>query len=370
MSCRRSFEIDLPGFLAEPAREEFAEFRAHYPACAECSLEVSAWSDVVTQLRESAPSGNGVHPEAALLLRYEDDAAGLPPERCAEIERHLATCPTCRDELGALRAFPFESLAPRRESARRRDRGWLPRVRGLVLHPAFAYALVAVLLWPAGLTLMRSRDFAPAPGPVPAPAEQIIALESKRAPAAAPVEETVARERAEELERLLAKLPDARSRVAKLQAADEGASGLTLGRTAAAKEAANAPTKAEPTARPAAAPVPVQPSATTSAVRTGHEALFESAPPDARAREARVPSEPEIRVAIPVALRGADEIEVRVRDLRGLRELRERVRAPQHSPLSIRLPADWPAQPRYSVELRELGEAGAREPVFRFDVER
>jgi hypothetical protein len=75
-------------------------------------------------------------------------------------------------------------------------------------------------------------------------------------------------------------------------------------------------------------------------------------------------------VAIPEALRDADEIEVRVRDARGLRELRERVRAPQHSPLSIRLPLDWPAQPRYSVELRELGEAGAREPAFRFDVER
>ena len=50
MSCRSSFEIELPEFLAEPGAAAFDEFRAHYPRCPECAAEVRAWTSLDAQL--------------------------------------------------------------------------------------------------------------------------------------------------------------------------------------------------------------------------------------------------------------------------------------------------------------------------------
>lgn len=348
MSCRKAFEIEVPDFLVEPAREEFAAFRAHYPGCAECASEVRAWTEVVELLRENAASGNGAHPEPAQLLRYEDDATGLAPSVRSEIERHLASCAGCRDELGALRAFPFEAGAPRPARSPLREGRWLARLRGLVLHPAFAYALVAVLLWPASLGLLRGNESAWAP-----PREEVAYSRERVAPAPSMPEPAAA--------------ADAAKSAPSAQVVEPKVVAPTV---VARKERLAAAPRFGAAERESGA------STLAGAAAEGHS-LREAAPATERdlRSHARVeltsdePVEPELRFDIPDALRGVDEIEVRVRDARGLRELRERLRAPLRSPVSIRLPSDWPLEPRYAVELRARGESGPREAV-RFDVER
>jgi hypothetical protein len=336
MSCRRAFEIDLVEFLAAPARADFAAFRAHYPTCAECATEVRAWTDVVALLRESAPFGNGAHPEPALLLRYEEDPQGLDRAARADVERHLASCPTCRDELRALRAFPLEALAPGPVPARRATR-WLPRLRGVVLHPAFAYALVAVLLWPAGLGLLRDE-----------PVQPMVARERAAAEFAAP----------EVREEALA---------AKRDVVGAARSPAVVGAE---------PTTYAPESSPLAKAVQETPPPHETApeppadlVKAYLERRMEEGERAAsRTLAAAPPPEPELRVAIPVSLRAANEIEVLLRSADGMRELRERVRAPVPSPFGFRLPRDWPRQQSYEVEVRDLDPARAREPGHRIEV--
>lgn len=325
MSCRRAFEIDLVDFVAEPARAEFAEFRAHYPGCAECSTEVRAWTEVVVLLRESAPPGNGAHPEPALLLRYEQHDAALTAARRSELERHLAVCASCRDELGALRAFPFESLAPRAAKATRERAPWLPRVRALVLHPAFAYALVAVLLWPASLALLRMDEVAP----MQVPRAEAEVGEARKS------SELRADDLAEYSKPTAVPAPVARV------AESEASRGAALERSIRKD---------------------------VDRLRVAEHQEFGAAAAEP-AFAAASPSEPALRVAVPQALRESGGVELVVHSADGLRELRERLRAPVASPYTVRLPRSWPPQRSYSIELRALDEAGAREPVYRLDVE-
>jgi hypothetical protein len=344
MSCRRALEIDLADFLAEPVLAEFAEFRVHYPGCAECSAEVRAWTEVVALLRESAPSGNGAHPEPALLLRYEERDAALPAAQRTEIERHLASCATCREELLSLRSFPFEVLAVRPADPPRHETiAWLSRLRALVLHPAFAYALVALLLWPAGLTLMSGRVQEREP-----PSDLALALERVPPEAGQP----------------LARIAPPARQVAELQVVEP-----SIVAAAERQRRAALPVEIEEVRK-------LEPGAAAYAAAAGVEATAEERRPlepepfAARTELAASPAPaPALRFVVPVGLRRSDAIEVRVRDRLGTRELRERVRAPWQSPLTIRLPADWPPGTRYSVELRALGEEGPRDPPVRVEAE-
>ena len=149
MSCRRAFEIDLAGFLAEPRAEGFAGFRDHYPRCRECSAELCAWTELDQQLRVHAGSG-ATHPSASLLARYDESPRALGPAERAGVERHLAQCPACRDELRALKAFAPDRV---RGAAPLGPFGWRLRERlaplgRIAWHPGFAYALLALILLP------------------------------------------------------------------------------------------------------------------------------------------------------------------------------------------------------------------------------
>ena len=73
MSCRRAFDLDLADFVASSARPEWAEFRAHYARCAECSAEVRAWTELHLLLQPPA-----AHPAEELLLRFETERDRLP----------------------------------------------------------------------------------------------------------------------------------------------------------------------------------------------------------------------------------------------------------------------------------------------------
>jgi len=142
MSCRRAFDLDLADFVASSARPEWAEFRAHYARCAECSAEVRAWTELHLLLQPPV-----AHPAEELLLRFETEPGRLPAAERRAVEEHLAHCVSCNDELAALRRFDFTALEPKAAASPAPSFGAL--LRRLVLHPAFAYAIVLLLLYPA-----------------------------------------------------------------------------------------------------------------------------------------------------------------------------------------------------------------------------
>ncbi|MBI3767866.1 MAG: hypothetical protein HY271_05135 [Deltaproteobacteria bacterium] len=120
------------------------------------------WTELQLEL-QSGEGASASHPSKELLLSYEEHRAALQPVQLRSIEEHLACCHACADELRALRGFDFSAL--RRPAAQQRARSWnftreLPSwLRAVVWHPAFAYALVLVLLYPA--LLMQLRRTAP-----------------------------------------------------------------------------------------------------------------------------------------------------------------------------------------------------------------
>src|SRR5947209_19272899 len=134
MSCRRAFDLDLADFVAGSARPEWAEFRAHYARCAECSAEVRAWTELHLLLQPPV-----AHPAEELLLRFETEPGRLPAAERRAVEEHLAHCVSCNDELAALRRFDFTALEPKAAAAPAPAPrlSLAERLRRLVLHPAF-----------------------------------------------------------------------------------------------------------------------------------------------------------------------------------------------------------------------------------------
>src|SRR5213593_1735402 len=151
MSCRKAFDIDLADFLAHAGTPEWREFREHYPRCPECAAEVRAWTELHHLLQRN---GADTHPPEERLLRFETERAALSAAEREMIARHLAACRSCADELAALRRFDFRGLAPTPAVPRRAHRmpDLAALVRQVVLHPAFAYGLVVLLLlYPAAV---------------------------------------------------------------------------------------------------------------------------------------------------------------------------------------------------------------------------
>lgn len=183
MTCRRAFELDVPAFVVDPRDPAWDEFRAHYPHCADCAAEVAAWSALQATLAER-------HPEPEELLHWHDAPDALPPDTRAAIARHVERCVSCRDELRALDGFaaragadastgtaddlpvaaPAHHASASRAGGRRGERHAFARggsARGpaqarpqdarrgaagrgiaarVLLHPAFAYAVLAIVL--------------------------------------------------------------------------------------------------------------------------------------------------------------------------------------------------------------------------------
>lgn len=158
--CRRSVEIDLAEFLAHAAAPRWREFREHYPLCPQCAAEVRAWTEVHAALSAETSA----HPDPELLGRFESRSPQLSAEQRAAVEGHLEVCASCRDELAALARFdPAVFRQPAR--VRPKEEGsplaaWLERLRSVVWHPAFAYALVLLLLLPI-LGRLREEGAAP-----------------------------------------------------------------------------------------------------------------------------------------------------------------------------------------------------------------
>ena len=225
VSCDRAQQIDLLSFVSDPAGEGFAAFRKHYPHCSPCSAEVRAWNELHLSLQDAG--GARAHPGVETLASFGASRTALSAQAQTAIESHLAACPACREELGALRRTdPIGLASPAAKS------GWLSealsalpgRLRGMVMHPAFAYGVALLLLYPA---LQGRRDSSPAIRPAEsaaqadlAPAAESFAASSLR------VERQTLAAKAEE------SLPEAaRGRALEAEAATAGAASSPLERS-------------------------------------------------------------------------------------------------------------------------------------------
>jgi len=177
MICRRAYELDLAAFLEDPRDAAWDDFRAHYPRCADCAPEVAAWTTLHAALDR--------HPDPDALLRWSDDRAGLAAAEQTRVARHLERCASCRDELRALARFaapaavaadgtavpadappahhptatrsggrhgesrPGRRPGSIRDATRSGGRRTASLLRRIVWQPAFAYAvLIVVILLP------------------------------------------------------------------------------------------------------------------------------------------------------------------------------------------------------------------------------
>jgi len=356
MSCLRAFDVDLADFVASSARPEWAEFRAHYARCAECSAEVRAWTELHLLLQPPA-----AHPAEELLFRFETERDRLPAAERRAVEEHLARCPSCKDELAALRRFDFASLEAR--AAASPAVSFAAFLRRLVLHPAFAYAIVLLLLYPA------------IEGRFPSPGQQA-AREDRRTVADGPAGKSAPATRQKAAPAASANL--ARSENDVLTRARKEAAAPALGGrlgTGAAGGAEPAP-KAERLADEKAsvdseaaverAPRDVATRAATPEP-AGWKALAFSgpgAPVDVAARD--LGTGLVLTLTVPGATRAGD-VEVRVLDARGGREMRERfARAAER--VAMHLPAAWLTPGTYTAELRRLDAGPSSAEVFSFRV--
>jgi hypothetical protein len=147
-SCDRALVVELDAYLDEPEAPRWAEFHEHARSCAVCSAEIRAWQSLrVSVVVDRAED----HPREDALLAYADSPDALAQHEIDEIEAHLAHCAGCGDEVGVLRKTWIEPQHEREEAksgAARVVVATLAALRRLVWHPAFAYALVLILLVP------------------------------------------------------------------------------------------------------------------------------------------------------------------------------------------------------------------------------
>lgn len=371
MSCLKAFEIDLPGFLAQPREDEFATFRDHYPRCPECSAEVRAWTELDDQLRRTpgserfggAPSSR--HPSASLLAGYGDDPSGVGASQRRDLERHLTACPSCRDELRALGRFSPERLAtgtgtwagaaPTPTPRRRRLRPWLASLGRLAWHPAVAYAVLLLILLPTWLPTFSDRVLpapavAPSPLPLPSPRGSPSRTERKRPLAVSEQEAFSARKSGSSFRQIpvpAAVAIDALARrrepalvqehafreKALADAEPLGARGLAA-KSRAFVGARSLPAIGKPSAE---SPAPT--------VRLQSDRIVDVSAPSIRGVI-------RLRIPLPGGWGGEREVQIRVSDSTGRRELRER-RAPESgaTEVEIGVPATWLTPGLYRVEL-------------------
>jgi hypothetical protein len=386
MTCGKSLEIEFTEFLADPRAAAFAAFRAHYPRCAECAAEVRAWTELHGRL-------SAAHPDPEQLARYEN----LAPEERAPLDRHLAGCSSCREELAGLAAFDPQRLAaataPALPAGRKSGPGlgealaWIGR---LLWHPAFAYAMAGLLLFPLiyrsvdtslevpGGSLLLGEEIKSAVRPVAprpsakrrAPGRRADARFARSAPVA-PVEED--REVPEPAEPRLEAFAQREAELPETAAEPLRALGSTKGAAAPKMAAAESPLAAR--AANGASQVALLPAADLA--RPAELRFEESAGAlrlDAQRRvEIDLPVDRglELRIPIPAGTPAGWEVEVRVASARGRRELRERVAVPAAlsarggvREVSVRIPSGWLDAGAYRIELQlPAGAPGAERPI-------
>jgi hypothetical protein len=377
MSCRRAFDIDLVAFVDDARAAGWADFRAHYPECAECAAEVRVWTELHEGL-QAGGAGASAHPVPERLVEYAERAERLPAGERHAIEAHVGACRLCADELATLRDFDFAALAPSavpgRPAALQRGAS---TVRGtqharragpvgrLVRHPAFAYAVVLLILVPVAL---RDRHLSSPP------AERRLAKEETKvvsdvAPGAAREEPEVAGG-----DGLLNQImpPSDEGRLAASRSLHDLAGGESDRRAAAALPAAprNAQASARDETRVAAAPPPGAANAAAAKTRPERRStatLMLRADRSAEVHAADV--EGTLRLRVPAVAAGA--VQVRIVGPGTGRELRQQFAA--SSPdgttpplLDIGVPAAWLVPGAYVVEVSPVDGTAPEATTSRF----
>ncbi len=404
MSCQQTQEIDLMSFLADARSSAFAGFRQHYPTCAECSAEVRAWTELHLLL---SATGGAAHPAEEQLLRFEDGREALPADERRALEAHLETCSSCADELRSLRGFDFAQLeASSVETSsvwRRCLENGLAGARGLLWHPAFAYALVLILLYPIVRGEWRETSVSPGvsgphaleegsfKGKQEKPALLMSELsEKEEADAPAPPESRAARGRQQNAPaRKAAQVPSAPSAPAAVPPSPERERRRALAYSAGATRPALSADEASDakSARNAAAAERAlkEPAPRALAKRSDAQVFFaferhlEQVAPKAEPLELTL--EPDgrvelyaselggglhLRLPVPSGTPEGSLIEVRVAAPEGRREIRERFRLQANqTQLMLSLPPGWIAKGTHSVELRVTDAAGKDAPRYR-----
>src|SRR5215510_15278161 len=108
--CLKVTEIDLAAFLTEPQDPTWEEFRQHYPQCEVCSLEVSRWTKLERLLTIEGKKTEATHPAEAQLMQFQQSPESLSTNERHSIQRHLQSCPSCREELSLLASFDFSLI--------------------------------------------------------------------------------------------------------------------------------------------------------------------------------------------------------------------------------------------------------------------
>ena len=273
----------------------------------------------------------------------------MPESDRRGVARHLATCAPCRDELRALAAFDRDSARAARPAVVER-KTWF-RMREwtrLVLHPALAYGLLlALLFYPA----LSRREHKGTYAPMPSRHDRLDA--PSRDERAVPSEQ----ERVDARRRLAAQAPETTRFAAKQRAPET---------PPASAPAASGPADAREPAREADSN---QLAGLAKAKRTAEEtvALLRG-----RARTqlevADQAGEVTLRAAVRSELGAKGSLEVRVFDVNGDREVRERI-APVSGHVDMRVPRAWLVPGTYRLEVRTAGE-GIEEDAFDFEVRR
>jgi hypothetical protein len=360
MACRRAFDLDLVACLLDRERPEWREFRDHYPRCPECAAEVRTWTELHTH-----PDPD--HVEPAALLAFEDAPGTLATAERRRIGTHLEACASCRDELTTLRGTDVATLVRGEVRPATPSRRWrMPSPRGVLMHPAFAYGLLLLLVLPTAWPLVREQ-VAPRPAAAPPPAEargetshaalgddttphferEAPALDLFRgdSPAGAAARQDEAPARAPEEQ-------NAESRLRALGRAEQPAP--------ATPEAVQARTKRSAVAKAAPEPV-VQDALQEADEGATNDTTWPTVMLDPKVDTVVSVTGPGllVRMPIPTAALTAGLAEVRVRDRSGSREMREQHFGPPAHAAEIRLPAAWLTPGTYRVDLL----LGGDEPV-------
>jgi hypothetical protein len=334
-----------------------ADFAAHAATCADCAAEVRVWTELDALLRAGAPAADGDHPEPETLAAFVDAPTTLAAASREAVERHLASCRVCADEVGTLRRFDPTRLAmPAADVATpiaRTSRGALARV---LWHPAFAYALVAALLVPLLRDQMPrmseqtravdARRELTAPARPAAPVAREPEAVSPPAAPALPKQKAPAQERAAADERLAQnaerrrdQAPRAPEAAGGVEADDmEGAPSLHDLAGVVRPPAAVPGTAFAPAAQPATAVIELRPNAPT---------VVSSAAGERAVR---------LRITPPADL-PSGPLDVRVRARVGAREIGKRV-TERADAIVVEIPARWLTPGDYVVTLTPAVPAG------------